>query len=547
MTSRPTNRSYPKREIRRSWRFFRFWTYWFGDRKVRAGLSLVLSDEAFGRLATLLKRGATSDGAKAHLTPWTRTREFPAAVAPEPRDISYVTLPSRVGHEDLDRLGQSLSNPDSAWTFVSTEGSDWVDVQRAAAIALSVASDFDLLYTDELYLDEDLPRARPVRVGPHTLLSGNVIGRHYLIRNSTARTAGGLRSEFRSASEFDLFLRMLDEGARFTRYDFLISTPAPHLEQADLLSATSAALSRRSLPSLRTESTSPGLVSWHVYSTEPARVDILIPTRDRLDLLRRCIEQIEHCTTYAHYTITILNNDSTDPETLAYLESTSHKVLDCPGAFNYARIINQGARESTAEFLVMLNNDTIVKTSNWLELLLGAALLDDVGVVGAKIVDQNNEVEHSGIAIAPYPQHIRFGVNIPTTWVEYSGIHNVSAVTGALHMISRVKWIELGGMDEELEVLLNDVDLCMRAELKGWHTVLQPAVSVQHFVSSSRGRLNPKFDRERFIAHWNLFRGYHDPYFPAACSLYANRLVFNSSVAQLFRWSEVTKALLGRN
>ena len=114
-------------------------------------------------------------------------------------------------------------------------------------------------------------------------------------------------------------------------------------------------------------------------------------------------------------------------------------------------------------------------------------------------------------------------------------------------MISRVKWIELGGMDEELEVLLNDVDLCMRAELKGWHTVLQPAVSVQHFVSSSRGRLNPKFDRERFIAHWNLFRGYHDPYFPAACSLYANRLVFNSSVAQLFRWSEVTKALLGRN
>ncbi len=547
MNSGPANRSYSKREIRRSWRFFRFWTYWFNGRRLRAGLSLGLSDEGFGRIAKLLRRELSSGGATTRFEPVVEVRTFGAPVPPEPTEVSYVSLPSTADQEALTELNRSLMNLETTWTFVTTEGSDWVEVQRAAALAFSCASDFDLLYTDELYSDEDFPRARPRRVGPHTLLSGNVIGRHYLIRNSTARAVGGLRKEFKSGSEFDLFLRMLDEGARFARYDFLIGTPAAWTEPSDLLSATSAALSRRSLPSIRSESSIPGLVSWHVYSTEPAQVEILIPTRDRLDLLRQCIEQIERCTTYAHYTITILNNDSKESETLAYLATTKHKVVNCPGDFNYARIINQGAKLSNAEFLVMLNNDTIVKTSNWLELLLGAALLDDVGVVGAKIVDQNNQVEHSGIAIAPYPQHIRFGVNIPSTWVEYAGIRNVSAVTGALHMISRVKWIELGGMDEELEVLLNDVDLCMRAELKGWHTVFQPAVTVQHFVSSSRGRLNPKFDRERFIAHWNLFRGYEDHYFPTACSLYANRLVFNSNVSQLFRWSTVARALFGRS
>jgi GT2 family glycosyltransferase len=195
----------------------------------------------------------------------------------------------------------------------------------------------------------------------------------------------------------------------------------------------------------------------------------------------------------------------------------------------------------------MLNNDTIVKTSNWLELLLGAALLDDVGVVGAKIIDEGNEIEHSGLALAPYPQHIRYGINIPSNWRDFAGIRNVSAVTGALHLVSRVKWLDLGGMDEDLAVLLNDVDLCLRAQLKGWHTVLQPAVTIQHFASSSRGRLNPTADREEFIGHWDIFREYEDPYFPAACALYGNRLIVGTKTKQLFRWPAVFKALLRRD
>ena len=535
-----TKRHYSKHQIHRVWRFFRFWVYRFNNQPLRAALSLVLSDESFGRIGKFLKKpGGTGAAGPRTL----RAKEVaPAKAVGTDGLVTFVTLSPEAGPEDLALLESAMNDPATPWTFVATSGVDREIILLAAGIALGMSDDYDLLYTDEHYFAEEFPRARPAALGPHTLLSGNVVGRHYLLRNSTARAVGGLRNEFASASEFDLFLRMRDEGARFARYPFVLTSAAPEFVAKDLVAATSAALARRTPSSLKSEGSAPGIVNWQIYSLESAHVEILIPTRDRLELLQRCIEQIEKVTTYAHYSITILNNDSVEPETLQYLQTTSHKVVDCPGEFNYARIINQGAAQSSAEFLVMLNNDTIVKTSNWLELLLGAALLDDVGVVGAKIIDQNGDVEHSGIAIAPYPQHIRHGVNIPASWSDFAGIRNVAAVTGALHMISRVKWIELGGMDEELEVLLNDVDLCLRAELKGWHTVLQPAVVIQHFVSSSRGRLNPKSDRERFIAHWDLFRDYQDPYFPESCSLYGNQLTYNYPTAQLLRWSAVIKS-----
>jgi O-antigen biosynthesis protein len=535
-----TNRPYSKRQIRRGWRLFRFWVYRFTDQKLRAALSLVLSDETFGRLAKLLKKPVHT-GSSGPRTPLIKPVAL-SEVADIDGLVTIVALPPRVGSEDLALLESALNDSSTPWTFVATQGVDPEVIRFAAGIALTRSADFDLLYTDEHYISEDFPRARPAALGPHTLLSGNAVGRHYLLRNSTARAVGGVRKELASACEFDLFLRMRDEGARFSRYPSLIETAKPSIDSSDLIAATGAALARRSLSSLKSEGPTPEIVNWQVYSLEPVRVEILIPTRDRLDLLQRCIEQIEKVTTYSHYSITILNNDSIEPETLEFLKSTSHKVVNCPGEFNYARIINQGAAQSNAEFLVMLNNDTFVKTSNWLELLLGAALLDDVGVVGAKIVNQNGDVEHSGIAIAPYPQHIRHGVNVPANWSDFAGIRNVAAVTGALHMISRVKWIELGGMDEDLKVLLNDVDLCLRAELKGWHTVLQPTVVIQHFISSSRGRLNPKSDRERFIAQWELFLNYQDQYFPEACSLYGNQLTYNYPTSQLLRWSAVFKS-----
>lgn len=546
MTQGRIDLNYPKSDIRRSWRFFRFWTYWFNGQTTRAMASLIFSDETFGQVAKALKRSLAPCVNLAPLSPWTRLVEYPEPSPPAPEEVTFISLPSKVEVADLERLHSALIHSDSLWTFVSTEGSDWTDVQRAAAIALARGEDFDLLYTDELYTSELLPTLRPHRIGPHTLLSGNAIGRHYLLSNSAAQSVGGLRTTHGTATEFDLFLRLAEVGSRFGHYEFLINTPAPDIAPSELLEVTRASLTRRGFQSLQSEGTVVGVVNWAVYSLEPVSVEILIPTRDRVDLLRQCIEQIERTSTYSHFSITILNNDSVDPETLEYLATTTHRVIDCPGEFNYARIINHGAQQSHADFLVMLNNDTLIKTSNWLELLLGAALLDDVGVVGAKIMDQNNSIEHSGIAIAPYPQHIRYGVNVPASWNDFAGIRNVSAVTGALHMISKAKWVELGGMDEDLAVLLNDVDLCMRAELKGWHTVVQPSVTVQHFVSSSRGRLNPKLDRDRFIAHWDIFRGYEDRYFPAAASLYANRLVLNAKTSQLLRWSEVLKALFSR-
>ncbi|MGB7104907.1 MAG: glycosyltransferase family 2 protein, partial [Acidimicrobiales bacterium] len=224
--------------------------------------------------------------------------------------------------------------------------------------------------------------------------------------------------------------------------------------------------------------------------------------------------------------IIILDNDSIEEEALSYFNETKYAVVPCPGPFNYAKIVNRGVNHSSADYVVTLNNDTVVVTPDWLEQMVALASLDDVGVVGGCLLDPDGRREHESIVISPYPQHLRTDSNYPH--VDYFSLatRDVAAVTGAVQMVERKFWQHLGGMDEELEVVMNDVDLCLRSQMEGRYVVYTPTVKLFHHVGSSRGDLDPLDDRNRFIRRWDIFGTFRDPYFPESLLLLGEKMYF---------------------
>jgi GT2 family glycosyltransferase len=223
-------------------------------------------------------------------------------------------------------------------------------------------------------------------------------------------------------------------------------------------------------------------------------VDIVVPTRDRIDLLRRCLAAIDG-STYPHRRILIVDNDSRDPDTLGDLARQPHRVLRHPGEFNYSAIVNHAAGATDAPYLLLLNNDTVVRSPGWLEEMLGWCQRDGIGAVGARLVFADGTVQHDGVGIGIG----RVAANLDLGW---AAARACSAVTAACMLIRREAFEAVGGFDETLPIVFNDVDFCLRLWQAGWRVVFTPRAVLQHDEGSSRGHLAPEADYRRFCRRW---------------------------------------------
>lgn len=247
------------------------------------------------------------------------------------------------------------------------------------------------------------------------------------------------------------------------------------------------------------------------------KISILIPNKDHVDDLKRCISSIKERSTYDNYEIIVIENNSTQEETFAYYKTLEKdekvKIVTYDGEFNYARINNFGAKHATGEYLLLLNNDTQVITMNWLEAMLMYAQREDVGAVGAKLYYEDYTIQHAGIVIGLGAHrtagHTHYKINHEN--LGYMGrlcyAQNVSAVTGACLMIKKKHYEELGGMDEAFCVALNDVDLCLRLRKAGYLNVFTPFAELYHFESASRGSdTEDEAKAKRYEEESQLFR-----------------------------------------
>ena len=274
-------------------------------------------------------------------------------------------------------------------------------------------------------------------------------------------------------------------------------------------------------------------------------ISVVIPNKDHVEDLSRCIDSILKQSAYDNYEIIIVENNSVTEEIEAYYKTLEKqeniRVVRYEGDFNYAKINNYGASFATGEYLLLLNNDTQVITISWMEELLMYAQRADVGAVGAKLYYGDKTIQHAGIVIG-LGAHRTAGhthYRVAQTNLGYMGrlcyAQDVSAVTGACLMVRRALYEKLGGLDENFAVALNDVDFCLRLREAGYLNVWNPYCELYHFESVSRGlddggERAKRYDREAvlFREKWKEALAKGDPYYNPNFSLdrsdYALRL-----------------------
>lgn len=266
------------------------------------------------------------------------------------------------------------------------------------------------------------------------------------------------------------------------------------------------------------------------------KVSIIIPNKDHLEDLQRCISSILEKSTYDNYEILVVENNSTTKEIFAYYKKIQEnpliRVLNYKGEFNYSRINNLAVSKASGEYVLLLNNDTQVITLDWIEELLMYAQRKDVGAVGAKLYYEDRTIQHAGVVLGLGAHrtagHSHYGINHQN--LGYMGrlcyAQNVMAVTGACLMMRKSLFLKLGGLDENFAVSLNDVDLCVRAWKAGYVNVFTPFAELYHYESVSRGlddagEKAERYNRESeaFREKWKEVLAQGDPYYNPNFSL----------------------------
>ena len=246
-------------------------------------------------------------------------------------------------------------------------------------------------------------------------------------------------------------------------------------------------------------------------------VSILIPTRDRLELVEQCIESLAK-TTYPAFEIIIIDNDSAEPETLDWFASFDNgrdrRVVQAPGEFNYSGINNVGAEVARGELLLLLNNDTEVIEPDWLSTMVRWVQQPNIGAVGAKLLYPNDTIQHAGVVLGLGGLAGHGHLHEPKDSTGYFNrlvlTHEVGAVTGACLLTWKADWDALGGLDESLAVAFNDVDYCLRIRHERGRRILWcPDALLYHHESVSRGAEDDpvkvaRFNREvdLVLARW---------------------------------------------
>ena len=256
------------------------------------------------------------------------------------------------------------------------------------------------------------------------------------------------------------------------------------------------------------------------------KVSIIIPTRDRIDLLAPCIEGI-HATNQGSFECIIIDNGSTAPETKRWLADAPTrfpplKVVEAPEPFNWSRLNNQGMRHAEGDVFLFLNNDTEAACEGWADRLADVALRPDVGAVGGLLLYPDGLIQHAGVVtgFGGCADHIYVGTDPDAgehMFVSPTVPRNVSAVTGACLAVARSTVDAIGGFDEGYRIVGSDVEFCIRAMRAGRRNVYLPDVRLVHHESQSRTRSDPEADVERLRAL--IAQCPSDPYFNPKLSM----------------------------
>lgn len=394
--------------------------------------------------------------------------------------------------------------------------------------------DADLIYCDEdKFETSDGGYFKPAYKPDFSidfLRSNNYLCHFMVFRKTLLKRTGLFRKQFDGAQDHDMVLRLVEVTDKIAHvpqilYHWRVSKESvayhpdtkSYAAQAGI-AAVNEHLERCGLKgSAESSAVHPNAYRIRYELTGNPLVSILIPNKDHVTDLSRCINSIISKSTYRNFEIIIIENNSVDRETFDYYKELESNPLiqvvvhESGGEFNYSAINNFGIRFAKGEHILLLNNDIEVITENWIEEMLMFSQRDDVGAVGAKLYYPNDTLQHAGVIVGLGGVADHSHKNFPREEAGYMMRcciqHNLSAVTAACLMIKRSVFDEVGGLDEEnFKVAFNDVDLCMKVREKGYLIVWTPYAEAYHYESISRGAEDTPEKQKRFQGEIAAFR-----------------------------------------
>ena len=403
----------------------------------------------------------------------------------------------------------------------------------------------EFIYTDEDKLLEE----KENRMGPHfkqdyapdTFMSYNYICHFSIFKKNLMERIGGFRKEFDGSQDYDIIFRATEQANRIIHIPKILyhwrinensvslSAEAKPYAYEAAKKAIKAHLNRIGLNANVEDTRIIGLYKVNYEIVGTPKVSIIILNKDHKKDLKRCIDSILEKTTYKNYEIIIIENNSKTKEIFKYYKELEKnekiKIVEYKEqGFNYSRLNNFGVKNATGDYIVLLNNDTEIITKDWIETMVGNCQRKDVGIVGAKLLYENDTVQHVGVVLGltGVAGHVNLGIGADE--IGYMGrniiTQNYSAVTGAMLMISKEDYEKIGGLDEEFPVAYNDVDLCLKIRKLGKVVVMNPFVEAYHYESKTRGyeiteekKRRLEEDTKRLKNKWKDVFEKEDPYF----------------------------------
>lgn len=402
------------------------------------------------------------------------------------------------------------------------------EMVRAMNLEMSSGSDLPaILYSDERVIGENGellndPFFKP-DWSPLLHLSVNYTTHLTLYSRSLLVEVGGFREGFDGSQDHDLMLRASERTSAIVHVPHVLYQWRAHAgSTAKDLDAKphAAAAGVRAVQEACTRRGTPAEVSFEVetghYRTkfqveQPPLVSVVIPTHNAPDLLRSCLTSIRDKTTYPNYEVILVDNATSDPVALKYLQTVGIDagvtVVRDEGYFNFARLCNAGVRHAAGDMIVLLNNDTTVQTDGWLEAMVGLAQQPSVGAVGCKLLYPDGSIQHAGVVglADVIAGHAAKGRNADDRGYIHmaSTVHEVLAVTAACLMVRRELFRSVGGLDEQwVPNAYGDVDFCLRLRGAGYRNVFTPYAVLTHHESPTRGLNIENFERIYMRQRW---------------------------------------------
>jgi GT2 family glycosyltransferase len=398
----------------------------------------------------------------------------------------------------------------------------------------------DFIYSDEDCIDDAGKRSNPFFKpdwSPDLFHSLNYVSRLSALRKTIGDEVGWFQSGYEGAQDFDLFLRFFKK----TKYIQHISKVLYHYRISEKKISRSIGFKKKyygaekkALQSYIKENRIIGHIGKGIGKNDyrlkydiPKQelVSIIIPFKDKMEVLKKCIDSIFEKTTYNNYEILLIKNNCSEKETDKYLESIWNdkriKILERNVPFNYSAINNWAIPYADGKFILFLNNDTEVISSEWLDEMMSYAARKDVGAVGAQLLYPDGRIQHAGVilGLTGLAGHIFCRQRLEETYFDLANYpRNYLAVTAACLLIKKNKFLEVGGFDERFTVCGNDVDLCLKLYEKGYLNVAVPYAKLYHHESLTRDIQPPGCDIEISKKRYAPFIG-KDPYYNRNLSL----------------------------